>query len=252
MAAMPQLETEKLNKEKALFLLLAAIASVGLYLFLASAPVTLATGKSIGAQSSPAPHENAKLEDQADIDYYLKGDARRRKTPFTPTEWHPRAPVIANPGERPPPPPPPPPEEVVKPKAAPTFDPKMQNIQVAFGGVIMRPDEAPVALLRSKVDDSMLCKKEGDVFSVGGEKYKITNIEKQAIWLVDKDGTPFILNDSGADDVVSATDKQPAEKGDKPKPKTKDATAQKAAAPEKPQKPKTPAPPRRAKKDTGE
>jgi hypothetical protein len=189
---MPRLETEKLNKEKALFILLALVSSAALYQFLSSSPATVAAGKSIGNQPFPAPHENIEFQDQSDIDYYVK---RPRMTPFTtPKEYHPQSPVETREF---PPPFHPPPEDTTPAKLARSFVPR-EKIQIAFVGVVMRPDEPALALMRSKIDESILCKKEGDGFAVGEEKYKITSIEKQAICLTDKDGTPFILDDGEA------------------------------------------------------
>ena len=197
---MPRPNTQGFNKEKLFFLLGAAAFAWLLYYFLASAPALLTVEQPIGPQPPPALLASLNEDIQRDVEYYVSGPNRQRKTPF--------APAGSNYAEKPKPKPdpknlpPPPPTDVPKTPdlAKKSFDPKDLDVQVSFMGVMMYNGET-YALLRPKDGSSPRRVKVGD--TLADYKYTVTAIEKQAIWLVDEEKRPFILRDN--DEVAAAT-----------------------------------------------
>ncbi|MFH0938779.1 MAG: hypothetical protein V1899_05820 [Planctomycetota bacterium] len=213
-------DAQGFNKEKLFFLLGATAFAWIFYYFLVSAPMRLMVEPPIGAQSSPAALANAKEDIQHDVDYYISGPKRERKTPFTP--------VSSSKEKKDPPtvkntqPPPPPPPEVVKPEPTKNFNPTDLDVQVSFMGVMMYNDKT-YALVRFKDGSSPRRVKVGDI--IPDLNYTVTAIEKQAIHLVDSEKRPFVIRDSDeiADTTSSSespTDKPASESSKKPAPKT--------------------------------
>jgi hypothetical protein len=133
----------------------------------------------------------------------LAGDLRT--SPFMPTQYKQVA-VVSRPKEpdqkAPPPPPPPPPQ----PKATPTAQakpvtPRDKELEVEYVGVVSVRDQT-YGLLKGK-DGSCRRIREGDV--IPGLNYKVTKVEKQAIYVQTEEGRVFILRSTAFGDVAAAT-----------------------------------------------
>ncbi len=201
---MPRPDTESFNKEKFVFLLTSCVFAAGLFLYLSSGPVSLQVGKPLSAQPEPVAADNRNMDTLQPEESYVFGPKRARKSPFTPAEFRqakivPKGPVTT--GILPPPPPPPEPVKVA-PTPKKSFDPKDLNIEVEYMGVVMMQDKT-YGVVRPKDGSSPRYVKVGD--TIEQYKYKITKIEKQAIWAVDEEERPFILRNSRfSGDAVAA------------------------------------------------
>jgi hypothetical protein len=222
---MPRPDIAGFNKEKLTFLVCSTIFAVAFYLFLASAPVTLQDEKPIGAQ--PGPIAAAEREDtsQKDVEYYVSRPNLTRKSPFQPKSDFIKKeikPVVNN--LPPPPAPPPPPEEKKVAITKKVWDPKDLDVQVEYMGVLVMNDET-YGLVKPKDGSSPRRVQEGETLT--DMKYTVTKIEKQAIWMKDEEGRPFILKNSSFSGEEVAT----ADDGDKKKAETKKAAKEKKEKP---------------------
>jgi len=207
---------EGFNKEKLSFLLAAGIVSFALYSYFATAPIPLPPTDPITSISKP---ENAVLprvgEPQPETFYVMDGNLTRmldprtgqlvnrgRKTPFAPAahfielaQKRPKNEGSAAPA------PPPPPQQKAEPVQEKAFVDQDPELEVDFMGVVMMKDGA-YGLLRPKDGSTPLRVKVGDTLKEWD--YKVTKIEKQAIWVADADGRPFVLKNSRFSDAVSS------------------------------------------------
>ena len=229
---MPKHNAQGFNKEKLLFLATAGIFAGGVYYFMISAPVSLPDDpKPISTKvAAPAPLSVPSL-DIRPLAYYVEPGKnshlldsfthepvnRDRKTPFAPeagfAAYHARGGDLANGGkgsgkqsDTPPPPKESKKNEKEGDKDKPTIlGPHDPRAQVAFMGVIILNDET-YGLLRPKDGSAPLRVKLGD--EIPDLKYKVTKIEKQAIWVKDAKDCAFILRDT--DEDTASADKKKA------------------------------------------
>ncbi len=262
--------TSGFNKEKLIFLGASLFCAFGLYNFLATAPVQLEVGKPISAESEPAPMGNQTAARPYEVAFYIApGEITRlidprtnqlvrrdRKTPFAPKADFVSKTRVAGPalpgmpggketagGIPPPPPPPPPPGTETKEKKGAKDDGKPQKevwrpedrkAQVDYVGVVTMGGQS-YGLLKSVDGGSPLRVKVGD--KIAAYDYTVTRIDKQAIWVVDKDNLPFMIRDTrftadagastgtdGGDGQAAATKKDAKTVASKDKKTTPDKT----------------------------
>ncbi len=199
------------NKEKLIFMGIAAVLAFCVYNFVASRPVALDVGIPVSPLPIPAPLAAEKAEPRkANVDFYLQTGQyeglainRERNDPFAPiyvlTDAVPNGvantnqpggvkPIVA-PVELPKPP-----DGEEKDKAAkdePKFGPKDAEAKVKFSAV-MAMNGSTYGLLTD--DDGKTMKvKVGDYME--DFKYTVSRIDKQAIWVTDDTGRQFVARD---------------------------------------------------------
>jgi len=258
------------NKEKFIFLLAAVGFSAGLYLYLSTGPIALEVEQPISQQAPPVALSNLNAAPPLEENYYVVPGSitrmleprsgqlvnRDRKTPFAPKadflkkNLPPPAAVVLAP---PPPPPPPPPTETGKTdtKSKKEFGPEDRVAEVDYMGVVSLNGVA-YGLLKPKDGGKSQRVKVGD--KIPNYDYTVTKIEKQAVFVVDKDNRPYVvknsrfssiplLADAGKDKIDDPFAEEPGDKDMKVKdvlapkePKTKEKpekTPVKTPAPEK-------------------
>lgn len=187
-------KSQGMNKEKLVFYLSLVLLMVGGYLYffgprtkdlLDDSPITH-KGKPEAYDVKGPTVRVAKL---------LASD-RERKSPFTPDlNW--KSSIVnnkppPNPNKAPPPPPPPPSQPKTTPKTPAAMTPTEKDLEVGFMGIVQLNGKS-YALLSSKDGSAPRRVKEGDVLE--GLNYTITKIDKQAIYISDAEGRPYILKD---------------------------------------------------------
>ena len=229
------------NKEKLIFLGSSAVVAAGLYLFLASGPIGLEAVPPIAyGQRLPGPLISPPLADRQAEDFYVVDGKvsklvdkrtglpvnRDRLSPFepfkTPTQLAQTA--IKTPVKNPVPPPPPAPVAPAEDVKKPSWNPKTAKAEVEFMGAMTMSDGETYGLLKPIDGSPVVRVKIDSIIEAGGEKYTVTAIEKQAIWVVDEDKNPYMLKDSMFEEVASADSGSDASKNpkDKSQDKSKD------------------------------
>jgi len=210
---MRDIATGSFNKEKLIFLAGSAVVAVGLYLFITTGPIPLeATPPIAYGQAKPAPLVVPPPPERREEDWYVVDGKvsklldkrtnalvnRERISPFEPFKTAALAvgPKVAAPKSVVPPPPVAvvaPPEEK---EEKPTWDPKTAKAKVEFMGVMTMDDGETFGLLKpSEGEGSPMRVKKGSKIEVDGEKYTVTDIEPQAIWVTDDEDRPYMLKD---------------------------------------------------------
>jgi hypothetical protein len=127
-----------------------------------------------------------------------------RTSPFMPTQYKQVA-VVSRPKEpdqkAPPPPPPPPPMKTAPVTQTKPVTPRDKELEVEYVGVVSLRDQT-YGLLKGK-DGSYRRIKEGDI--IPGFNYKVTKVEKQAIYVQTEEGRVFVLRSTAFGDVAAAT-----------------------------------------------
>jgi hypothetical protein len=215
---MKRSDVRNFNKEKLIFLIASGVFAAALFLFLAFGPVALQPGKPMGTQTGPLALDESKFT-LADSTTQIKPD-RQRKNPFAPNREYNEASKNppANPAGNtmtPAAPPPPPPVEKTPEPAKPAFEAQVVNAEVDFMGVVMLGGET-YGLLKPKDGSSPQRVKVGD--KLPDLKYTVTKIEKQAIWLTDEEGRPFVVTDGGLGSGEPVSDNTSSHKKSTPAP----------------------------------
>ncbi|HEY3320252.1 MAG TPA: hypothetical protein VGP72_07295 [Planctomycetota bacterium] len=277
-----QQNTTGFNKEKLAFMVAAAFCALGVYHYFSSGPVLLAVGKPISTNPGPMPLSNISPPRPFEERFYIVPGTvsrmldprtndlvnRNRKTPFAPSKDFVKKTTLPSAAElaklAPPPPPPPPPPladklEKDEKKGPKKFSANDRDAQVAYVGVVIINGQT-YGMLKPKDGGAPTRVKVGD--RLKDFDYTITKIDKQAIYLVDKDNLPYLIKDDRFSGETTVADASSKAKGDgdgadtetTPKDKKTDKTPKDKAKPDKadkkadkPEKVDKPAP---TKKDT--
>ncbi|MCW8129103.1 MAG: hypothetical protein KIS92_01850 [Planctomycetota bacterium] len=230
-------KTQGMNKEKLVFYLCLVLLMVSGYLFL------------FGPRTKP-------LQDDDPITHKGKPEAfdvkapsirvakalaadRERKSPFTPDlNW--RTTVVNKPNPAPsknvpPPPPPPPAQPKTTPKTPSAMTPTEKDLEVGFMGIVQLNGKS-YALLSSKDGSPPRRVKEGDVLD--GLNYTITKIDKQAIYISDAEGRPYILKDGRFEDIGGGSTGGSGPSFTQPKKQPQQPQQPKTQTPQTPQTPR--------------
>jgi hypothetical protein len=223
------------NKEKFIFLGIAAVAAVCVYNFLASRPVPLEVGIPVSPLPIPAPLAAEKPDPRkGDVSFYLvtaqysDGVAinRDRNDPFAPiyvptpaeqaaalttvVKQFPAVPIILPP--KPIEAPNPEEEEKRKREEAKKFALKEFKAKVDFSAVIAMGG-VTYGLLKDDAGNTMQVK-VGDYLE--DFKYTVSKIDKQAIWVTDENDRLYVARDlSFADNAASTSDGEDEKPGKK-------------------------------------
>lgn len=232
-------KTQGMNKEKLVFYLCLVLLMVSGYLFLFGPrtkslleddPITHKGKPEAFDVKAPSLHEPKTLA--AD---------RERKSPFTPDlNWKSSvANTKPNPNtsKAPPPPPPPPAQPKPQPKPPSAMTPTEKDLEVGFMGIVQLNGKS-YALLSSKDGSPPRRVKEGDVLD--GLNYTITKIDKQAIYINDADGRPYILKDGRFEDVGGGSSGSTGPSFSQPNKQQPKQPAPKTQPPQNPQQPQNP------------
>ena len=215
--------TGTFNKEKLTFLVSSAVVSSGLYLFLTSGPIPLEPVPPMAyGQNKPAALNVKNMAERQQEDYYVVDGKishiidkrtnqlvnREREFPFEPYKTFAvvanKPPNPKNPQNTPPPPPAdmPPPK---KPDDVKKWDAETAEAEVEFMGVMTMADGETYGLLKPKDGSPVIRVKQGSEIEAGGQKYTVTEIEKQSILVADAENRPYLLQDTSFDPADSSS-----------------------------------------------